>query len=319
VSLPEHRAEGQNARPRHIFVCPIDKHPLAPSGDKLICTSCNLQYPLIRGVPILINESESVFRISDYETQQAYHGASGYGGTLDKTSGAKKAYRRFARFLSEAPVPGGSFDFLSQILSERPDAKILVVGSGERQYGENVTYTDVAFSKNIACICDSHDLPFSDQTFDAVIAEAVLEHVCDPQKCVSEYVRVLKPDGFAFATIPFLQPVHMGAYDFTRFTHLGLRRLFRQFDEIASGVCGGPVYSGIHLFREQLLCLTDNHRLQTVLRLLGLLVTFPIRYLDPIFSRTMQSYNSSCAFYFFGRKRQSPIPDRDILGMFRGR
>jgi uncharacterized protein YbaR (Trm112 family) len=318
VNLPERRADDLDARPLHAFVCPADKHPLAPAGDKLLCSSCSRHYPIIRGIPILINEPESVFRIADYETKEAYQGASGYGGTLDKTSGAKRAYRRFARFLSEAPIPGGSFDFMSQILAERPEARILVVGSGERQYQGNVTYTDVAFAKNIACICDSHDLPFADQTFDAVVAEAVLEHVCDPQKCVSEYVRVLKPGGFAFATTPFLQPVHMGAYDFTRFTHLGHRRLFRQFDEIASGICGGPVYSGIHLFREQLLCLTDNHKLKSVLRLLGLLVTFPLRYLDPLFSRTMQSYNSGCAFYFFGRKRTSPIPDREIIAQFRG-
>lgn len=319
MSLPEPLTEDLNARLSYVFVCPVDKHPLTPSGDKLLCSFCKLQYPIIQGVPILINEPESVFRISDYETKEAYQGASGYGGALDKTSGVKKAYRRFARFLSEAPIPGGSFDFMSHILSERPDAKILVVGSGERQYAGEVTYTDVAFAKNIACICDSHDLPFADQTFDAVVAEAVLEHVCDPQRCVSEYVRVLKPNGFAFATTPFLQPVHMGAYDFTRFTHLGHRRLFRQFDEIASGISGGPVYSGIHLFREQLLCLTDNHKLKPLLRLLGLLVTFPVRYLDPFFSRNRQSYNSGCAFYFFGRRRQSPIPDRDILAFFRGR
>lgn len=32
----------------------------------------------------------------------------------------------------------------------------------------------------------------------------------------------------------------MGRYDFTRFTYLGYRRLFKRFDEIESGITGGP-------------------------------------------------------------------------------
>lgn len=301
------------------FVCPVDRKVLFKTDENLRCCHCDREYPIINGIPILLNEDESVFRISDYCKSTAYSGASGYGGTLDKTSGLKRAYRRFARRLSEAPVPGAGLDFISQILDEIPHAKILVIGAGERHYRGNVTYTDVAFAKGIACICDSHDIPFLDESFDAVIADSVLEHVCDPQRCVSEYMRVLKPRGFVFASIPFLQPVHMGAHDFTRFTYLGQRRLFRWFDEVASGRCGGPVYSGIHLFREQLLSLTDRHVPQTVLRLLGLLVTYPVRYLDPFFTRSNQSFNSGCAFYFLGRKREIPIPDREIISMFQGR
>ena len=51
--------------------------------------------------------------------------------------------------------------------------------------------------------------------------------------------RVLKYDGLVYAETPFMQQVHMGKYDFHRFTHLGHRRLFRDFSQIESGVmCG---------------------------------------------------------------------------------
>ncbi|MBO1073418.1 class I SAM-dependent methyltransferase [Roseomonas sp. 1311] len=292
--------------------------PLTDAGAERSCSGCGQRYPLVNGVPVLLNEANSVFRIADYVSGQGYEGASGYGGSVDQTGGLRRLYRRFARSLSEAPMPGSSFDPMDIILAERPEAEVLVIGSGERERRGRVTYTDVAMARNIACICDAHDLPFEDASFDAVFAEAVLEHVCDPQRVVAEIIRVLKPDGFVYAVTPFLQPVHMGAYDFTRFTYLGHRRLFRQFDDMGSGMMGGPGYSAIHLLRNLFTGITDRHLLRSILRLMALLLTWPMRYLDLPLSRTEASYNSACACYFLGRKREMPIPDRDILAFFRG-
>lgn len=284
----------------------------------LRCTACNTAFPIIRGVPVLLNEMNSVFRLADYAGEAAYTGASGYDGAADTTGGLRRAYRRFASRLTEAPIPGRHFD-PGSILSERPEAEILVIGSGDRQWtGSRITYTDVAFARHVDCICDAHDLPFPDASFDAVVAEAVLEHVCDPQRCVEEIRRVLKPGGLVWAVTPFLQPVHMGAYDFTRFTPLGHRRLFRWFDEVASGVQGGPVYSGIHLLKSLLMALSDRSRPRAVLHLVASLITYPLRHLDRFLNRSRGAANAACACYFLGRKRESAIPDREIISMFRG-
>ena len=299
-------------------ICPIDHGALVVTEKGLRCTECNTVFPVIRGVPVLLNETNSVFRLADYAGDAAYEGASGYGGAADTTSGWRKAYRRFACRLTEAPIPGWHFD-PGLILSERPEAEVLVIGSGERQWvGGRITYTDVAFARDVHCICDAHDLPFPDASFDAVLAEAVLEHVCDPQRCVEEIRRVLKPGGLVWAVTPFLQPVHMGAHDFTRFTPLGHRRLFRWFDELASGMQGGPIYSGIHLLKSLLLALSDRSRPRAALHLVALLLTYPMRHLDRFLSRTRGATNAACACYFLGRKRESAIPDREIINMFRG-
>jgi SAM-dependent methyltransferase len=45
-------------------------------------------------------------------------------------------------------------------------------------------------------------LPFSDQTFDIIYSSYVLEHVRDPEKVVTEAVRVLKPGGVAVFELP---------------------------------------------------------------------------------------------------------------------
>ena len=51
---------------------------------------------------------------------------------------------------------------------------------------------------------------------------------------------MLKGRGVVYAETPFMQQVHMGPYDFTRFTHSGHRRLFRRFEEVESGAVCGP-------------------------------------------------------------------------------
>jgi ubiquinone/menaquinone biosynthesis C-methylase UbiE len=51
-------------------------------------------------------------------------------------------------------------------------------------------------------IADAHQLPFKAQTFDAVFALEVLEHVFDPVRVLSEVKRVLKKDGYAVFLVP---------------------------------------------------------------------------------------------------------------------
>jgi SAM-dependent methyltransferase len=302
-----------------IFVCPADHGPLEGDHLTLGCTRCGMVYPIVRGIPVLINDTNSLFHRADFVSSDAYAGASGYDGAADTSTGLRRAYRRFARRLSEAAVPGDAmFKKLHASLAADPRKRVLVIGAGQRPSAPNTIRTDVAFAPGIDCICDAHDLPFEDGSFDLVYAESLLEHVCDPQRCVGEIVRVLSPGGAVVAMTPFLQPVHMGAYDFTRFTYLGHRRLFRMFDDIGSGVCGGPGYSAIHVLRASVIGITDNHRTRSILKLGMLLLTYPIRYLDPFLTRTKSSYNAACAFYFCGTKREMPISDRDLLALFRG-
>jgi len=69
------------------------------------------------------------------------------------------------------------------------------------------------------------DMPLKSGFFDAVVCNAVLEHVKDPPKAVTEMGRVLKTGGYLYLSIPFLQPVHDVPGDYIRYTLEGLRRL----------------------------------------------------------------------------------------------
>lgn len=70
------------------------------------------------------------------------------------------------------------------------------------------------------------ELPFKDESFDAVISVAVLEHVQDPFRCAKEICRVLKPGGELYYSVPFLQPYHGYPHHYFNATWQGLARLF---------------------------------------------------------------------------------------------
>jgi len=301
------------------FACPVHKMALGP---RLRCLDCDRQYPDVNGVPVLINDANSVFAIDDYlSSETAYDGASGYAGHLDQRRGIRQAYRRLMHRLLETDLAVRSFsieDAMRAVQAARPQANVLVIGAGDTRFVGRVLYTDVAFGKNVNCIADAHDLPFEDGSFDACFAVAVLEHVADPQRCVSEVARVLKPGGFVFAETPFMQPVHMGAYDFTRFTFLGHRRLFRSFDEVCSGMAGGPATSAAQMLRYALTSVSDRASIRKWLRLASIVLTIPIRLLERLSRRTLSAYDSASGFYFFGRLRPTPISDREMLRFYRG-
>ncbi len=125
--------------------------------------------------------------------------------------------------------------------------------------------SDAAFGPRTTLVCDAHSLPFEDNSFDGVIVQAVLEHVVDPWRCVEEIHRVLKEDSLVYAETPFMVQVHGGRYDFTRFTHLGHRRLFRKFEEIESGAVCGPGMALAWSYRYFLLSFTTSKLLRSLI------------------------------------------------------
>src|SRR5215831_5612131 len=84
-------------------------------------------------------------------------------------------------------------------------------------------------------------LPFGDGLFTRVECDAVLEHVEDPERVMSEIVRVLAPGGYAHLVTPFCHPFHEYPRDYRRFTLDGLRELTRNdFEVVAEGWRTGP-------------------------------------------------------------------------------
>lgn len=68
---------------------------------------------------------------------------------------------------------------------------------------ENLEYTTGDLESPIADVhFDVQAIPFSDEIYDVVICNHVLEHVDDDTKAMSEIYRILKPGGFAILQVP---------------------------------------------------------------------------------------------------------------------
>lgn len=89
---------------------------------------------------------------------------------------------------------------------------------------EIVNY-DIASDLKGAIIGSLDKLPFEPAQFDAILCNAVLEHVKSDHDVMREFVRVLKPGGYIVISIPFLQPFHPCPNDFRRYTSEGIRAL----------------------------------------------------------------------------------------------
>lgn len=308
-------------RPFHSLLrCPVCKNALGEQGACLECTVCGRSWPVADGTPILINEANSVFRIEEIGCDRSTRvGAKTVGQCL------RAAYRLVS--ISKNWVAERNFKlFRVQLLERSPRPLVLVLGSGTRGEGFDaltlggltLVTSDVYLGFDTELVCDAHDIPFEAESLDGIVIQAVLEHVVDPVRCVSEIHRILKPGGLVYAETPFMQQVHMGRYDFTRFTHLGHRRLFRQFAEIDSGVNGGP---GMALAWAYQYFLTSFFLVQWARRaaeVFAHLTSFWLKYLDKFLISKPGGFDAASGFYFLGYKTDLLLSDRDLISLYKG-
>ncbi len=98
---------------------------------------------------------------------------------------------------------------------------------------------------------DIHNLPFPDNSVDALVCISVLEHVEEPQKAVREMHRVLKPGGYCYIYAPFLFYYHpeKGYYgDYYRFTVEGIKYMTRDFSSVEVRNAKGALATVMNLF-----------------------------------------------------------------------
>jgi SAM-dependent methyltransferase len=304
-----------------LLVCPTCRSALMAEARAFHCSSPSCRqhlagaFPLVGRSPVLVDFEQSVLRREEI-------GATGPALPRPALDRLPPVLRRIWKPVNRTAER--NTDRLLRLLRllRGATATLLIVGGATVGNGVEAVYRDpriqvigfdVVESRFTQLVADAHRIPLADGSADAVMVQAVLEHVLDPGAVVAEIHRVLKPDGLVYAETPFLQQVHAGAYDFVRYTASGHRYLFREFDEIDAGTVSGPgtqlLWSIDHLVRG----LTRSTNAGRLVR--GLL--FWLRHFDGAVPPEYAA-DSAGAHYFLGRKRDRGMAPEEITAYYRG-
>lgn len=307
------------------LICPRCLYPVAVDDNIFRCTSVACVYstepfPMVAGLPALFDFQNSIVSADSLSPPRAPHKSPGGSvrSSLWKLFNAllhppnQKAKRSISYMLDLLRHTRGA--------SERP--VILVIGGATVGGGLGDLYLtvdidilafDIYWSPVTQFMADAHRIPLADATMDGVVIQAVLEHVLEPQVVVDQIHRVLKPGGLVYADTPFLQHVHAGPYDFTRFTDSGHRYLLRDFERIESGVvasAGTQLMWSIDYFMR---ALTRSRRVGFIVRLAFFWLAYIDRFLDP-----KHSIDAASSVYFLGRKANSRVAPSDMIRYYQG-
>ncbi|MES5817997.1 class I SAM-dependent methyltransferase [Streptomyces sp. RG80] len=303
-------------RVRRLLVCPRCRSTLVDGANGLRCDApgcpCRTAFPEAGRWPVLVDFEGSIL---DRENMSTRVGADAVGPAQRLPAPLRRIWKPANR------VAARNIELLVRSLPG-PAPTLLVVGGATVGNGVAAVYRDpslqvIAFdivpSPVTQFIADAHHIPLPTASVDAVLVQAVLEHVLDPGAVVAEIHRVLRDGGLVYAETPFLQQVHAGAHDFTRFTASGHRYLFRRFEELAAGPVAGPgtqlLWSVDHLIRG----LTRSALAGRATR--GLLCW--LRALDQAVPATYAQDDAS-ALYFLGRRREQEMTAQEIIAYYRG-
>lgn len=303
-----------------IICCPCDaKSKLSMEDGTLVCEDKKCRHAFgatsinkDTDIPILINADRCDTVLDAKNVSTTIH---------RKTKSAKTVKNAF---FSNKTTKANIEIFIEQIkVSKDTDkARVLVIGGGERGNNTSKIYTeaeietisfDIYASEDTNLVADAHYMPFVSQVFDGVLIQAVLEHVVDPTAVVNEIHRILKPTGIVYSETPFLQPVHEGAYDFTRYTVLGHRYLFKNFAEIKYGPLNGIEASLPWSLKQLTISVFGYWRILSVFTA-GLFLLFkPLRYIES----KQNQFDSCAASYFLGRKSDITLSHKELIRRYK--
>jgi SAM-dependent methyltransferase len=293
---------------REYLICPHCHAGLHSRGESFVCKGCGNDYPVVAGVPILIDETASSFRISNYERPEL----------LTRSERIKRAARTVLPKLSLNVAARSNYrNFRELLFAISPNPRVLIIGGATAGAGteelladERIDFvsTDAAIDDHTALVCDAQVLPFADQTFDGVIFQAVMFYLPEYRRCIDEMLRVLKPQGVVYSETAFMEQVVGGEYDFYRFTLLGHEYQFRQFEKISSGVSGGPAMATAWSIQYLLLSFTENPYLRAGIRVLCKCTLFWMKYFDLLLVHKRGAVDAAAGTYFMGRRPAEIAP-----------
>jgi SAM-dependent methyltransferase len=131
------------------------------------------------------------------------------------------------------------FDNVSKALSLYGKGRLLDIGCGTKPYKDLIApivnehigldhHETLHDKSDIDLFGTAYRIPKGNASFDCALCTAVLEHLEEPEAALRECYRVLKPNGVAIYSVPFIWHLHEEPRDFFRFSKYGLKYLFEK-------------------------------------------------------------------------------------------
>jgi SAM-dependent methyltransferase len=285
-------------------------------NNEINCGVCGASFPMAGSRPILLRHDNSLFHISDYLRACDPDVDLGKFSWTPSPSINLSADRVLSEFRARLDASAGATTVLV-VGGGRQRAwldRLLIRDASRRQ----IIYSDIDSGADVDLFCDGHDLPFQDGVVDAVVTTAVLEHVLYPERVAAEIARVLKPGGLLYSELPFMQQVHEGAYDFTRYTLSGHRRLFNVFQEIDSGLVAGPSTALVWAIENFALAFVQSAAFRKLTKALVRVAFGWIKYLDHLLANRPEAMDGASCTYFLGFKAEVPVSDSENIAKYVG-
>lgn len=279
----------------HCIKCSGD---LAEESGNFFCVSCGASYPIINEV-VYFTESE------------AGHPTEGIPDSIMVK--VKNLFKRNNRLyyiltyifgVSDAGISPKIF-LLTHV---KPGQAAVNLGAGSQRKYPDVLHVDYFAFPDVDIVADLNQLPFKNQSVDAVVCTSVLEHVADQKKVLDEICRVLKPGGACYLTTPFMYPYHSSPHDYARWTLPGLEDLASRSGLVVedAGLRHGPTSALILMFVNWLAILFSfgNSMVFDALTILGMVVLAPLGHIfDFGLNRLKVSRNAASGYYYIGVKK----------------
>ena len=171
--------------------------------------------------------------------------------------------------------------------------------------GDKTIYLDIQPCPHVDVVCDIHTLPLKDKVIGGIVATAILEHVHSPIKAVAECYRILSVGGGIYVSIPFMQGYHADPYDFQRYTHRGIEKLFSAFEieELVKTRGVGSTMAGmLKEFFSIIFCFNNETVYKGLKHLFGW-VFFPLKYIDFLTVNNRFEHIIASGFTVIARKK----------------
>ena len=177
-----------------VLCCPFCRGELEHEMAGLHCGPCARRFPIVNGVPVLVDDGEPVAVVP------ATHQSNPLGAEFEA------------------------------ILASARDL-VLHIGAGAtgKKYGNCIELERKIFC-HTDVVADAHAIPLRSQSVDRVMAFNVFEHLRYPQRAADEIFRVLKPGGSVMIHTAFLQALHEEPFHFYNATQYGVREWFARFE-----------------------------------------------------------------------------------------